>query len=122
MAKRILIADDDDNIRELLSVTLEDEGYELHEAKDGNEAWGKAQKLRPDLVIIDVMMPGIVGYKVCENIKSDPALRHAYVIILTARGTPVAEMTGKTQSADEFLTKPFDPQALRQKINKILGK
>jgi len=122
MTKRILIADDDDNIRELITLTLEDEGYEIFEAKDGNEALAVALKIKPDLVILDVMMPGMVGYQVCEKIRQDPAAKNAYVIFLTARGTPVAEMTGKTYGGDEFMVKPFEPKQLRERIREALAK
>jgi two-component system, OmpR family, alkaline phosphatase synthesis response regulator PhoP len=122
MAKRILIADDEDNIRELVRASLEDEGYELFEARDGEEAVAVAKKIKPDLIVLDVMMPGKVGYQVCEEVKADPATRHAYVIFLSARGRPVAEMTGKLRGGDEYLTKPFDPLELVRRVNKALGK
>jgi len=122
MAKRILIADDDPHIRELIQLTLEDDGYEIREASDGNEAVAKAKEFQPDLIILDVMMPGKVGYTACSEIKQDPAGRNAYIILLTARGTSVAKMTGETAGADEFMTKPFEPKALREKIKKILDR
>lgn len=121
MAKRVLVADDDENIRELILVTLEDEGFEVFSAKDGNEAVAKAKQVKPDLVILDVMMPGKVGYQVCEEIRKDPATKKAYVIFLSARGTSVAETAGKDSGGDEFMVKPFDPKTLREKVKQILG-
>ena len=121
MPKKILIADDDAHIRELISLTLEDDGYEIQEAQDGIEAVAKAKQLRPDLIIMDVMMPGKVGYVACAEIKQNPATKNAYVILLTARGTPVAKQTSQDCGADLFLTKPFEPKDLRERIKKILG-
>ena len=121
MAKKILIADDDDNIRELVNMTLMDEGFEIHEACDGEEAINKAFEIKPDLVILDVMMPKKVGYKVCEEIKSNPETSHAYVIYITARGTSIAEKTGSTSGGDEFMVKPFEPMELRQRVKKALN-
>jgi len=121
MGKRILIADDDDNIRELVRVTLEDEGFEMEEAADGNEAVAKAKQFRPDLVVLDIMMPGKVGYQVCEELKKDPATKDVYVLFLSARGKPVSEQTGKMYGGDAFMIKPFDPKELREKIKAALG-
>jgi len=121
MSKVVLIADDEDNIRELVRVSLEDEDLELHEAVDGNAAVDKAREVTPDLMVLDVMMPGKVGYQVCEEVKSEPATAHVYVIFLTARGSPVAENTGKMTGGDEYMTKPFDPMELRDRVMKALG-
>jgi len=121
MAKKILIVDDEEQLRELVVVTLEDEGYELHEAADGNEAVEVAKEVKPDLVILDVMMPGKVGYQVCEEIKADPETEHAYVIFLSARGRALSEMTGKKKGGDAFMTKPFEPRELLDMVKKALG-
>jgi DNA-binding response OmpR family regulator len=123
MAKKVLIADDEDNIRELVRVSLEDEGYELFEARDGNEAVKKARELAPDLMILDVMMPGKVGYQVCEELKSDPKTKGIYILFLSARGgKPLSEMTGKMQGGDEFMIKPFEPMELRDRVKEALKK
>ena len=122
MAKKIIIADDDPNIRELIQLTLEDDGYEIYEAKDGIEAVAKAKEIKPDLIILDVAMPGKVGYLVCSEIRQDPTTKNAYIIFLTARGTPVAKMTGEDAGGNEFISKPFEPKLLREKIKNILGK
>lgn len=120
MAKKILIADDEENIRELVRASLEDEGYELFEAIDGNEAVAKARELKPDLMVLDVMMPGKVGYQVCEELKADAATRGIYIIFLSARGKPLAEMTGKMRGGDDFMVKPFEPAELRARVAKGL--
>jgi len=121
MAKKILIADDDDNIRRLVKMTLMDEGLETHEACDGEEAIKKVWEIKPDLVVLDVMMPKKVGYEVCEEIKNNRETSHAYVIFMTARGTSVAEASGTSSGGDEFMVKPFEPAELRQKVKKALN-
>ena len=120
MPKKILIADDDDNIRELIQFTLEDEGYEIHMAKNGKEAEKIALEIKPDLIILDVMMPEKTGYEVCEELRKNPETAKSYVLFLSARGSPVAEKTGKIKGGNEFLVKPFDPEILRRKINDII--
>lgn len=120
MAKKILIADDEDNVRELVRVSLEDEGYEIHEAREGNEALAMAKSLKPDLIILDIMMPGKTGYEVCEELKQDPATRSAYVIFLSARGKAASERTGKQKGGDEFMVKPFEPKELRERVFRAL--
>lgn len=120
MSKKILIADDEDNIRELVMISLEDEGFSLYEAVDGNEAVRKAKEIKPDLVILDVMMPGKIGYDVCEEIKSNPETSQTFVIFLSARGNPLAERTGKSKGGDDYMTKPFEPEELRRKVRAAL--
>jgi two-component system alkaline phosphatase synthesis response regulator PhoP len=120
MAKKILIADDEDNIRGLVVMTLEDEGFELHQARDGNEALDKARELKPDLIVLDVMMPGKVGYEVCEELKNDPATKDIYVIFLSSRTSPSSESSARSAGGDEWLYKPFDPGELRVRIKKAL--
>jgi len=121
MSKKVLLVDDEDNIRELLRVALEDEDLDLYEAADGIEALAKAREIKPDLIVLDVMMPGMVGYKVCEQLKSDPETKDVYVLFLTARGSPLAEMTGKLKGGDAYMTKPFDPMELTDHVLKALG-
>jgi len=120
MPKKILIADDEDNVRELVRASLEDEGFELYEAIEGNEALKKAKEIRPDLVILDIMMPGKIGYEVCEELRKDPDTKNAYVIFLSARGRAASEWTGKQKGGNEFMTKPFEPKELRERVRKAL--
>ena len=121
MPGKILIVDDEDEIRELVHVTLEDEGFEIREASDGNEALIKAKEFKPDLVILDIMIPGKTGYEVCEELKKDPDTKNVFVLFLSARGKAASVMTGKLKGGDEFMTKPFEPKELREKILKVLG-
>jgi DNA-binding response OmpR family regulator len=121
MAKKILIADDDDHIRELVQFALEDGGYELFFARDGLEALARAREAKPDLMVLDVMMPGKVGYEVCEELKKDPATQGIYIILMSARGRSKIEVAGKMQGADDIMPKPFDPLELAEKVKKALG-
>ena len=120
--KKILIADDNENIREALTYLLEDEGYSLHIAKDGAETLKKVKEFRPDVLLLDVMMPEVNGYDVCRSIKNDPDLKSIYVIMLTAKGQAAEQERGREAGADEYVVKPFSPMDIRSKIMNILGK
>jgi DNA-binding response OmpR family regulator len=118
--KKILIADDNENIREALTYLLEDEGYKLLLAKDGADALRKVRELRPDILFLDIMMPEVNGYDVCRAIKSDPELRGIYVIMLTAKGQVAEQERGKEVGADEYIVKPFSPMEILAKVKNIL--
>lgn len=123
MSKKVLIVDDEPFIRTLLVQTLEDledQGVELLTAGDGVDAWEIAQKERPDLIVLDVMMPRMSGYQVCERIKSEPALGNTYVIMLTAKGQEIDRQRGTEVGADEYVTKPFDPDYLVERAAVVL--
>jgi CheY-like chemotaxis protein len=120
--KKILVADDNENIREALTYLLEDEGYQLWLAKDGAETITKVREFRPDILFLDVMMPEINGYDVCRTIKSDPVLKNTYVIMLTAKGQVAEQERGKEVGADEYIVKPFSPMEILTKIKDIMGK
>jgi len=124
MSKKILIVDDEPHIRVLLEQTLEDledHGVELLLAANGQGAWDIAQQKKPDLVILDVMMPYMSGYEVCERIKSHPSLRQSYVILLTAKGQEIDRQRGTQVGANEYITKPFDPDYLIERAGAILN-
>lgn len=118
---KILIADDNENIRKALSRLFEDEGYDLFLAKDGAEAIRKVRELFPDVLFLDVMMPEINGYDVCRTIKNDPVLKKTYVIMLTAKGQVAEQERGQEVGADEYIVKPFSPMEILTKIRTILG-
>ena len=120
--KKILIADDNENIREALTYLLEDEGYTLSLAKDGAEALRKVKEFRPDIVFLDIMMPEINGYDVCRTIKTDPSLKNTYIIMLTAKGQVTEQERGKEVGADEYIVKPFSPMEILTRIKNILAK
>jgi len=117
--KKILIADDNENIREALTSLLEDEGYKLWLAKDGAETLRQVRDISPDILLLDIMMPEINGYDVCRFIKNDAELNKIYVIMLTARGQTDDLERGKAVGADEYILKPFSPMEILAKIKKI---
>ncbi len=120
--KKILIADDNENIREALTYLLEDEGYTLSLAKDGAETLRKVREISPDILFLDIMMPEINGYDVCRTIKNDPDLKKTYVVMLTAKGQADEQERGKEVGADEYVVKPFSPMEILAKIKNILDK
>lgn len=118
--KKILIADDNENIREALAYLLEDEGFTLSLAKDGVDALQKVKEIRPDILLLDIMMPEINGYDVCRAIKNDPELSKTYIIMLTAKGQAAEQERGKDVGANEYIVKPFSPLEILNRIKHIL--
>lgn len=111
--KKILIVDDHADIRKLIRMTLEFEDYEVSEAADGESAVLHAQTLKPDLVLLDVMMPGAFdGLEACRRLKANPALSGAHVLLLSARGQARDREAGLQAGADGYLVKPFSPLQL----------
>ena len=120
---KILIADDEPSLRLLVRATLSaNKSFELIEAFDGNEALSKAQKEFPDLILLDVMMPGLSGFEVCERLKNDPKTKNIIIIMLTAKGQQSDRDWAISVGTDYFLTKPFSPIELFNLIEKILVK
>jgi two-component system alkaline phosphatase synthesis response regulator PhoP len=120
--KKILIADDNENIREALTYLLEDEGYKLWLAKDGADTLRKVSEVHPDILFLDIMMPEINGYDVCRTIKNDPNLKKTYIIMLTAKGQVAEQERGKAVGADEYIVKPFSPMEILARIKNVLDK
>jgi DNA-binding response OmpR family regulator len=123
MPKKILIVDDEFFIRALLEQALEDftgAGVELLSVDEGEKAWDVILAERPDLIVLDLMLPGTSGYEICQRIKDDPALSSIYVIMLTARGQLTDRQRGLAVGADEYITKPFDPKQLVERIANVL--
>ena len=118
--KKILIADDNENIRDALTYLLEDEGYELLLAKDGADTLRKVREKKPDILFLDIMMPEINGYDVCRTIKNDPDLKSIYVIMLTAKGQVAEQERGKEVGADEYIVKPFSPMEILTRVKSLL--
>ena len=124
MSLKILIVDDEVHLRTLLHQTLEeleDEGVELHIATNGEEALAKIQELQPNLVFLDVMMPKLSGFDVCERTKKVLNLTNVYIVLLTAKGQEFDRQRGIEVGADLYMTKPFDPDALLMKARDVLG-
>ena len=121
MPKRVLVCDDEPYIVESVSYVVRKAGFEVIAAEDGETALGMAGRDKPDLVFLDIMMPGIPGDEVCRRLKAYPATRGIYVVILTARGQEEDERRALEMGADEFMTKPFSPRKLRDKLVRVLG-
>jgi DNA-binding response OmpR family regulator len=122
--KCILIVDDEPFIRALLEETLEDledVGVELLSASDGEEALHLIRERQPGIVFLDVMMPKMSGYEVCQRVKQSADLSDTYVIMLTAKGQEVDRDRGVEVGADEYVTKPFDPDYVLERAQAVLG-
>lgn len=120
MSKKVLICDDEPYILESVKHVVMKEGYSVLIAEDGIESLDMARKESPDLMILDVMMPGKTGYEVCKDLKGDSATKNIHIIILTARGQEADEKMGIEVGADEYMTKPFSPRKLRHRLHEIL--
>ena len=119
--KRVLIVEDQADIRKLIRMTLEFEPYEIHEAADGTEGLRLADQVKPDLILLDVMMPGeFDGLQVCSRIRVNPSLRDTPVVLLTARGQNEDRDAGEQAGADQYLLKPFSPLQLIETIERLL--
>ena len=119
--KKILIVDDESSLRTLLRAVIGSEpGYDLQEACNGDEALDLIRQEKPDLVILDVMMPGQSGFEVCEKIKRSPELKDIIVLILTAKGQKTDQEWASSVGADCFLSKPFSPLELINLIENLM--
>ena len=124
MTRKILIVDDEAHLRTLLRQTLEeleDEGVELHTATNGEEALASMESLKPNLVFLDVMMPKLSGFDVCERAKKTLGLADVFIVLLTAKGQEFDRQRGLAVGADMYMTKPFDPDSLLMKARDVLG-
>lgn len=120
MASRILVVDDEPFILRSLTFVLRKEGFEVLEARNGEEAIQVIRREKPTLVFLDVMMPKKNGYEVCEEVKSDPELRDVYVVMLTAKGQESDRDKGLALGADEYMTKPFSPSRITERVRELL--
>jgi DNA-binding response OmpR family regulator len=113
---KVLVADDDHNLRQLLMEALPKHKFEVYQAADGPESWDTIKNLRPDLVLLDVMMPGMDGHEICRLMRDNPQTRNIPVIMLTARAQLQDKLDGIESGADDYITKPFDPLELQARI------
>jgi DNA-binding response OmpR family regulator len=119
--KRVLVVDDDRVIQQLLEVNLELEGYQVAgTASDGQEAIAMAAELKPDLILLDIMMPKMDGLEVCRQLKADPKLSKIPIVLLSARAQDMDIREGLEIGADAYLTKPFDPVELLDVVGRLL--
>lgn len=121
MAKKILVVDDEPELLKAITIRLKASGYELVTAPDGVEGLEKAKSLKPDLIVLDVLMPKMDGYEVCRMLKFDEKYKSIPIIMLTAKAQDIDKAVGKKVGADDYLTKPFETQELVDKIKKHLG-
>lgn len=119
--KKILIIDDERELAEVLQSRLEAADYEVDLARDGEEGLAKVQNGRPDLILLDVMMPKWNGFQVCRKLKSDEATRKIPVVLLTAKAQESDKFWGTECGADAYITKPFQPEGLLKKIEELFN-
>lgn len=119
MAK-ILIADDERDIRELVAITLQIAGHEVIVTSNGEEAYETAIQITPDLILLDVRMPRMTGYEACERIKANPSTHNIPVVFLSAKGQESEVMTGMSVGASEYILKPFSLDQLTSRVKSIL--
>ena len=117
--KKILIADDEPDILEIIQYNLKTEGYEVATAKNGNDALDLAKRFNPDLIILDIMMPGKTGIEVCNLLRMQPTFNDTLIIFLTALSDEGTEIKGLQTGADDYLTKPISPKVLVSKVNAL---
>ena len=118
-ARKILIADDEPDILEILKYNLSNEGYEVITAKDGDEAIEKARRTQPDLIVLDVMMPKKTGVEVCQVLRAQAAFKETLIIFLTAVNDEGAQLKGLETGADDYISKPVSPRVLLSRINAL---
>lgn len=117
--KRILVADDEPDIVEIVQYNLAREGYEVVTAKDGDDALTKAKSQKPDLIILDIMMPKRTGVEVCEILRSQPAYKDTLIVFLTALSDEGSHIKGLEMGGDDYVTKPISPKVLVSRINAL---
>jgi len=118
-AKRILIADDEPDILEIISYNLSKEGYEIHTAKNGQEAIEKAKAILPDLIILDVMMPRKTGMEACQILRSMPQFQKTLIIFLTAMSDESSHIRGLEIGGDDYVSKPISTKVLISRVNAL---
>jgi DNA-binding response OmpR family regulator len=121
MGKRILIADDEPNIVVSLEFLMERHGYEIRVATDGEEVLRAVEEFRPDLILLDVMLPGKSGFEVCQKLREEPAWQGVKIVMLTAKGRETEVAKGLALGADAYITKPFSTKELIAQVKKLLG-
>lgn len=121
MTKKVLIADDEQNIVISLEFLLRREGFDVLVAVDGEEALSKARAERPDLVLLDVMMPKMNGFDVCQALRADPGLAAMRIMMLTAKGRDTEVSKGRALGADAYVTKPFSTRDLLAQVRQLLA-
>ncbi len=120
MPYKVLVCDDEPYILESVAYIIEKEGYEVITAEDGEQGLSTARAEKPNIMFLDVMMPKMTGYEVCEALKRDPSTKNIHIIMLTARGQDTDEERAHEVGADEYMTKPFSPRKLKQRLRELM--
>jgi two-component system, OmpR family, phosphate regulon response regulator PhoB len=118
---RVLVVEDEDNIAIALDYLMTREGYEHDRVANGAEALARIRSTHPDLVLLDVMLPEVSGYEICQGIRMDPALADVKVLMMTARGSAIERRKGMALGADGFISKPFELKELRDEVRRLLA-
>lgn len=118
---RILVVEDEENIAVALQYLILREGYGHDRVANGAEALTRIRDTRPDLVLLDVMLPEMSGYEICQSVRLDPALEGVKILMMTARGSAIERKKGLALGADGFISKPFELKALREELHRLLG-
>lgn len=116
----VLVIEDEDNIALALEFLLHREGYAHTRIANGAEALPRIRDLHPDLVLLDIMLPGVSGYEICQNVRQDPNLADVKILMMTARGSATEKRKGLQIGADGFITKPFELMELRTEVRRLL--
>jgi two-component system, OmpR family, phosphate regulon response regulator PhoB len=117
---RVLVIEDEDNIAVALDYVLMREGYEHDRIASGGEAMTRIRQTHPDLVLLDVMLPDVSGYEICQDVRLDPSLRDVKILMMTARGSAIERRKGLALGADGFISKPFELAELRHEVRRLL--
>jgi len=119
--KKILVVDDEPNVVRTLTFVLKKEGYDVSSAGNGEEALSRVHESKPDMMFLDVMMPKKNGYEVCQELKSNSGSSDIHIIMLSAKGQEADREKALTLGADEFMTKPFSPLGVVERVKALLG-
>lgn len=122
MSKKILIVDDDPQVHKLLATVLSPKNYQIDSAEDGPGAWEKIGRSKPDLIVLDIMMPQMSGIELCQKVRNDPSLQNILILMLSAKDTQNDRLKGLQYGADDYVTKPFHVSTLVHKIEHMLSK
>ena len=119
---KVLVIDDEEYIQHILNFSFGAEGYDVLTASDGEEGISKAKNERPDIIVMDIMMPKMDGYEACKRIKADPETKDIPVILLTAKGREADRKLGADAGADDYVVKPFSPGRLIERVEGMIKK
>lgn len=117
---RVLVVEDEDNIALALDFLMTREGYDHARIADGAEALPRIRDMHPDLVLLDIMLPGASGYEICQGVRLDPSLADVKILMMTARGSAIEKRKGLAIGADGFISKPFQLKELREEVRRLL--